>query len=300
MTATHDPRDVVRRLARWARPRDSVRAMLLTSTRAIPLSPVDVFSDYDVVLVVADIRPFFADRSWLEDFGKVLVAYWDPIYPDPDHGVEQTGNVVQYADGLKIDFTLWPVALARHVAQAPALPADLDVGYAVLVDKDGLFDDMRPPTHTAYVPDRPTEETYLTVINDFFSDAPYVAKCLRRDELMPAKWVLDNDMKHEYLRRMLEWRMQQDHGWSVPTGNLGKGLKKKLPSEIWQGLEGTYVGAGIADNWEALFRTMALFRRVSIDVADDLGYSYPRDLDRRVTAYVRSVRDLGHEAGSDG
>jgi aminoglycoside 6-adenylyltransferase len=299
MDATHDPHDVVRRLVQWADQQNLVRAMLLTSTRANPHAPVDIFSDYDVVLVVADIHPFFTDRSWLQDFGQVLVVYWDPIYPEPDYGIEQVGNVIQYADGLKIDFRLWPVALLHQITQAPVLPAVLDVGYTVLVDKDHLTDGMRPPTYSAYIPTRPTDETYQTVIQDFFSDAPYVAKCLWRDELLPAKWCLDYDMKHNYLRPMLEWRVERDHGWSVPTGALGKGLKKRLPPEIWSQLESTYVGAGIADNWEALFRTMALFRQVAIDVADDLGYTYPHDLDRRVTTYVQSLKELDHGTETD-
>ena len=108
MIVDYDPREVIHRLGRWAGHRDAIRAVLLTSTRAKPDTPVDVLSDYDVVLVVEEIRPFFDDRSWLEAFGEVLVAYWDPVYPDPDHGVDQTGNVVQYADGLHIDFRLWP------------------------------------------------------------------------------------------------------------------------------------------------------------------------------------------------
>ena len=267
--------------------------MLLTSTRAKPDTPVDVLSDYDVVLVVEDIRPLFEDRSWLGDFGEVLVAYWDPIHPHPDHDIGHTGNTVQYADGLRIDFRLWPVALARRVAESHRLPDDLDVGYAVLVDKDRLFDGMRPPTYTAYVPSRPDEQTYLTAVNDFFSVAPVVAKCLWRDELLPAKWNLDYDMKHVCLCPMLEWRMERDHGWSVPAGNLGRGLKRRLPTGIWEDLEGTYAGVDIEDNWEALLRTIALFRRVAMDVADDLGFDYPLDLDRRVTGYVHAVRGLG-------
>ena len=294
MIARHDPGEVIRRLVRWAEERDPVRTMLLTSTRARPDAPVDALSDYDVVLVVEDIRPFFEDRSWLEDFGEVLVAYWDGIEPDPDHGVEQTGNVVHYDDGLKIDFRLWPVALLRRISDAPAPPDELDAGYLVLLDKDRLTADLDPPTYMAYVPDRPDEEAYLTWVNDFFSDAPYVAKFLWRDELLPAKWVLDEDMKHKYLRRMLEWRMERDHGWSEPTDGLGKGLKKRLPEDIWEAFEATYAGARIEDNWDALFRTMMLFRRVATEVAEDLGYSYPVDLDRRVTGYVRGIRDLDY------
>jgi aminoglycoside 6-adenylyltransferase len=292
--ASHDPREVIRCLTRWAERRDQVRTMVLTSTRANPSAPVDVLSDFDVVLVVEDVRPYFEDRSWLYDFGEVLVAYRDPIYPDPDYGIEQTGNVVQYADGLKIDFSLWPVALLRRIVRATVLPDELDVGYTVLLDKDCLTAGMRPPSYEAYVPERPDEETYLRVVNNFFSDAPYVAKYLWRDELLPAKWCLEVEMRHHYLRPMLEWRMERDYGWSEPTGNLGKGLEKRLPTGIREELEGTYAGAGTADNWEALFRTMALFRRVATVVAADLGHVYPLDLDRRVTAYVREIRDLDH------
>jgi aminoglycoside 6-adenylyltransferase len=99
-------------------------------------------------------------------------------------------------------------------------------------------------------------------------------------------------MKHQYLRRMLEWRIERDRGWSEPMDWLGKGLKKRLPPEVWEALEGTYAGAGIEENWEALFRTLALFRRVTVEVTEDLGYAYPHDLDRRVTGYVRAIRGL--------
>jgi hypothetical protein len=61
----HDPRGVICRLVRWADGRNSVRAMLLTSTRAHPSAPVNALSDYDVMLVVEDVRKFFEDRSWL-------------------------------------------------------------------------------------------------------------------------------------------------------------------------------------------------------------------------------------------
>jgi aminoglycoside 6-adenylyltransferase len=290
MQTNHSERDVILQLVQWAEARDTVRAMLLTSTRAQPHAHVDVFSDYDVVLVVRDIVPFADDRSWLQDFGEVLVVYWDPIHPAPEHGIEQVSNVTQYADGLKIDFTLWPVELFQRIVAAPALPDDIDDGYAILLDKDGLTRAMRAPTYTAFIPARPSNDAFQTMIQEFFSDAPYVAKCLWRDELLPAKWCLDYDMKHVYLRPMLEWFMECAHGWSAPTGALGKGLKKRLPAAIWSELEQTYAGASMADNWEALYRTMALFRRVGIDVANHLGYRYPLELDQNVTAYVQQMQ----------
>jgi hypothetical protein len=88
----------------------------------------------------------------------------------------------------------------RAIPDAPTMLAELDAGYRVLLDKDQLTVALRPPTFTAYVPQQPSLLTYQTLINDFLSDAPYVAKCLWCDELLPAKWCLDDDMKHNYLR----------------------------------------------------------------------------------------------------
>ena len=164
------------------------------------------------------------------------------------------------------------------------------------MDKDHLTDDLQTPTYKAYIPTPPTEQVYQKTIEDFLSDPPYVAKCLLRGELLPAKWCLDYDMKHIFLRSMLEWRMELDHGWSIPTGALGKGLKKRLPPEIWSELEGTYAGADIADNWEALFRTMKLFRQVAVEVGEALGYIYPHDLDQRVTDYVKDIQNWYHRS----
>jgi aminoglycoside 6-adenylyltransferase len=282
----------IRRLVRWGQDREAVQAILLTGSRANPGAPVDAFSDYDVLLVVGDIHPFYENRTWLEDFGPVLVVYWDPIHSAPGVDIEQVGNVTLYRDGLRVDFILWPVELLPQIAQAPALPADLDLGYVVLLDKQGLTAGLPAPTYSAYIPAPPSNDVYQQVVADFFSDVPYVAKCLRRDELLPAKYCLDFDMKHNFLRRMLDWRVALDHNWSLPTGYLGRGLKKRLPPDLWFELEGTYVGAGIEENWDALFRTLALFRKVAVQVAGALGYVYPHDMDRRVVAYAQRVRGL--------
>ena len=299
------PPNTEERIIKWAESQTEIRAVLLTSTRAVHNAHVDALSDHDVILIVRSIQLFVEDRTWINDFGEVLVVYWDPIHVAPEFGDEIIANVTQYTTGLKIDFTLWPVSLFEKIVAAPALPAELDAGHRVLLDKDRLTTSMLPPTGKAYIPQRPTLEAYLTWINDFFSDAPYVAKCLWRGELLPVKWCLDYDMKHVYLRQLLEWRAQIDHNWSVPIGSLGKGLKKYLPADMWTELEQTYAGARTDDNWEALANTMALFRRAAIEVGTHLGYAYPYDLDQRVSAYVKRFKQyrpqtatLGHDLTS--
>jgi aminoglycoside 6-adenylyltransferase len=286
------PNEIERTIIQWAEARDDIRAVLLTSTRAVPGARVDALSDYDVILIVQSIQPFVDDRTWINDFGDVLVVYWDPIYPHSEFGIDMIANVTQYADGLKIDFTLQPASLFEKIVAAPALPAELDAGYRILLDKDELTTSILPPTGTAYIPKLPTRETYLTLINDFFSEAPYVAKCLWRDELLPAKWCLDYDMKHVYLRQLLEWRMEMDHNWSRTIGSLGKGLKKHLPSDIWAQFEETFVGARLENNWEALAKIMAFFRLVAVEVGERLGFEYPHAVHQRVSAYVEHIKQM--------
>ncbi len=201
-------------------------------------------------------------------------------------------------DGLKIDFTLWSVELLTQIVADPVLPDELDAGYTVLLDKDKITVVLKAPTYKSYIPTPPSEETFVRMVEEFFSDAPYVAKCLWRDELLPAKWCLDYDMKHVYLRPMLEWRMELDYAWSMKTGSLGKGLKKHLPAALWAQLASTYAGAGIEENWTALLRTLALFRKVASEVAEHLGYTYPLALDQDVTDYVQKMRRMGPGAES--
>jgi aminoglycoside 6-adenylyltransferase len=53
-----------------------------------------------------------------------------------------------------------------------------------------------------------------------------------------------------------------------------------------------FAGAGLAENWAALTNTMALFRRVAIEVATRLGYEYPHEMDRRVSDYVEQIKRM--------
>ena len=293
---TGTEKEVTESLIQWADQQPLVRATLLTSSRIIPNASVDVFSDYDVILAVLDVHPFYEDRTWLGDFGSVLVAYRDPL--EPYYGFPKSAYVTQYENGLKIDFTLWSVEILQRIAVAPQLPNELDAGYLVLFDKDHLTDGLKPSTYRAYIPTPPTEAEYQDTVEVFFLEATYVAKLLWRDDLMAAKHILDHFMKQEHLRPMLEWRFEIDRQWSVKPGPYGRRLKKWLSPAIWAELESTYTGAGLEANWEAMFRTIALFRQVAIEVGHHLGYPYPHGLDRRAVAYLQKVKNLDRRAES--
>jgi len=281
---------VFQRLIEWGQGRESVRAMVLTSTRASLHAQPDLLSDYDVILAVTDIHPYYNNRSWLEDFGKVLVVYRDPIQLDCGH--ERFAYITQYEDGLKIDFSLWYIGLIHQIAVESQLPDDLDVGYRVLLDKDQLAVTLSPPSYKAHIPEPPNEEQYMDLIEVFFHEATYVAKHLWRGDMMAAKYNLDKEMKCDNLRQLLEWQVEIEHDWGLKPGAYGRGLQKYLPTHTWEELCETYACADIEQNWEALFRTIELFRKVAINVGGELGYDYPQELDKRVTRYLLEVKEL--------
>ncbi len=281
--------EVVERLVAWGQAQPSVRAMILTSSRARPDGAVDALSDYDVILAVNDPGGFAQDSAWQSGYGDPMVRWGDQ---GELYGVTTYFRGVIYEDGAKIDYTIWPDALLEQVAAEPALPDMLDVGYRVLLDRDGRTSDWKPPTYRAHIPARPTKTEYRDLVEEFWWSATYVAKSLWRDDLVFARFILERDLKIDTLLLMLEWRIEIDHDWSVKPGVLGRGLKQLLSADTWSELERTYVGPGSEENWAALSRTTALFRRVAIEVAEGLGYDYPQDVDDQVTAHLEDVRKL--------
>ena len=294
MLALPDETDVLERLIAWGEEPPSIRALILTSSRARSDDSVDLLSDYDVIVAVADTAAFSANGDWVSAYGEPLARWGDQ---SELYGLTKFFLGVVYSDGVKVDYTIWPDALLERVAEAEALPEELDVGYQVLLDKDGRTSGWAAPTKRAHIPAPPTEAEYRAIIEEFWWDTSYVAKALWRGEVVFAKFALDYDAKIVALRRVLEWRIELDHDWSLRPGAYGRGLESLLPADIAAELAGTYAGADVKDNWDALFRTTALFRRVATEVGDALGYTYPEAVDEGVSAYLEGVRRLGSRPG---
>ena len=277
--------EVLDALRRWAAEDDNVRGMVLTSSRVNRDSAVDLMSDYDVEIYVADEAPFERGDEWLEAFGPVLIRWPAAPARGDDGGLFR---LVIYEDGVRID---WGVKEAERIRRfnGPSQP------YRVLVDKDHVV--ARPMlTHTAeYNVRRPTAAEFDSITHDFWWDITYVAKSLWRDEIYWAKYMYGRRHFKE-LEKVIEWYIGMRHDWSVNTNKHGRWFKRYLDGETLREIDSTFAGADIEENWNALCNMTRLFRRLAVAVADGLGFEYPHDTDRRVSAYMEKIRRLELDA----
>lgn len=280
---TRKPADVLETIKRWAKDEDVVRTVILTGSRAQPHAVLDALSDYDLVVYATDLSAFSKGDEWLSAFGEVMVRW--PRMPRSTLREDWITRLVLFSDGVRIDFQIGPVS--------PLVLGDLDAGYEVLVDKDGATASLQAPTHSAYHVARPSYEAYASLVNDFWWDATYVAKYLRRDELPFAAHMLGQMLRDRFLRMILEWDLGCKSGWTSNAGVHGRYLKRLLEPAQYEEYLSTYAGAEIEENWAAFFNLLKLFRKLAMQVGQELGYDYPSKLDADVSTFCMQIRESG-------
>ena len=255
-------KEVLSHFKKWARKNDLIRAAVLTSSRANPEAEVDFLSDYDIELYVSDLSEFKKSDEWLDEFGTIMVCW--PFKPRST-GFKD-GNwitrLVLFNDGLRIDFQITDQLKIKKDAY--------DNGYQVLIDKDGITEELAEPTYSEYIIKKPEQEEHKTLVNEFWWNAYYVPKYLWRDQLPFAKYMLDYTLRYSYLHQIIDWYIGLENNWSVETGALGKNSKDYLSKEKWEEWEETYAGADIEDNWKAFFKMTDYFRKLAKKIGDKL------------------------------
>jgi aminoglycoside 6-adenylyltransferase len=273
-----------------ARNDDRVRAVIMNGSRVNPNAARDFFQDYDVRYIVTDKASFLADPDWIKVFGELMILQLPDEMSDPPPDPEDCdfyAYLMQFADGNRIDLSLFPVS---RVAQLPEDSLTL-----VLLDKDGILPHYDPPNDSGYLPKPPTAKAFYDCTNEFWWVCPYVAKGLWRREIVYAKHMLDEYVR-EQLDKMLAWYVGQCNDFTKSPGKLGKYLERCLEPDLWQLLLCSYSDAGYEHTWDALMSMGELFRRIATQVADHFGFTYPYGDDQRVTAHLQHVRNLPQDA----
>ncbi|WP_126653633.1 AadS family aminoglycoside 6-adenylyltransferase [Chryseobacterium aureum] len=274
-------------IIQWAESNPDIRAVLLTSSLVNPYAPVDDFSDLDVELVFKDRTSYESGNEWLRLFGDpIAVIEEDDRVFDGKHAMK----MVLYKDHVKVDFKLYQVSEFTEEVHSEILPEDWDVGYKVLLDKDNLTQNLKPPAYQSIMIQKPAEKEFQQLLNDFWWDTTYVAKCLQRGDIFYAKFMSENILRTDYLVPLIEWYIGGNHDWDhITTNKHGRLFKKYLPADLWRKVESTFSGNDIEENWKALFAYAGLVHELGTSLAEKLHFIYPSKLEDDIRNYLKEV-----------
>lgn len=277
----------LRQIIDWSQNNPDICAVLLTSSLVNPLAPIDELSDLDIELVFDDNTNYILDKNWINNFGTpIAMVEEDESYFEYKHAMK----MVLYADHTKVDFKLYSKSNFLEEVHQEHLPEDWDIGYKVLIDKEGITQTLQKPTYQVSVIKRPTAQKFEQLLNDFWWDCTYVAKCLVRKDIFYAKFMSEDNIRTSYLVPLIEWDIASQHGWNITTNKHGRLFEKYLPRQTWEKVIQTFSGSDINENWKALFAMVDLVAAIGRELASKLTYEYPTKLEADVRIYLNALK----------
>lgn len=273
---------VIHRLKNWTESNDTVRALIVTSSRSGKTNaPIDDFSDYDIVVYVNSLDKFRND-DWLSSFGDILVKW--PLTPESEFGENWITRLVMFENRTRIDFQI--------TTETKTPPLDFDLGYSVVIDKDGFTKDFPDSTKTKHLIKKPSQQEFAKMVNAFFWDATYIPKYLYRGDLFYTSYMIEVDLRFSHLEPMIEWYIGSKHNWSVNTNVHGRYFPKYLDKETLKEIEETFAGANQQEVWKAFFKMVEIFTGFAKEVAAECGYSYPKSQEKRMMEYFKMSKKI--------
>lgn len=277
----------LRSIINWSENNKDVKVVLLTSSLVNPLAPVDEFSDLDIELIFENNTQYISENNWTYHFGNpIAMIEEDETSFDGRHAMK----MILYDDHVKVDFKLYSKDKFLKEVRLKELPEDWDIGYKVLIDKEEITTEMQKPSFQVSIIKKPSEEEFKRILNDFWWDTTYVAKCLARDEIFYAKFMSESIIRTEYLIPLIEWYIASKHNWKITTNKYGRLFKKYLNHEIWLKTEQTFSGSNIKDNWTALLAMADLVSEIGIELSEKLDHEYPFKLEKDIRKYLKDLQ----------
>lgn len=274
--------NMLEKIVEWGKKEDVVRTLILLGSRAFQ-QPVDRFSDYDIsVFCTADVS-YTGSEIWLAQFVNVLVCVKEKVVCK---GKTFPSRLVIFEDGVKVDFSFLSLDILDQIAKSSSLPDDYNLGYKILLDKDGRAARMLPPQFEIKAI-KPSEQEFHEVVKEFWFEIYHVGVYLKRGDLWYVKfrsWAA-----HSFLLKMIEWHAEAENDWCFSSPPIGKRMRSWVNEELLNELHGVFAHFDAEDSWKALFNTMKLFRRITTETARLLQFSSMEDLSEKMMRFITTL-----------
>lgn len=276
--------DLLQRVLHWADTQPAIRAVLLTGSHAEGRQ-TDALSDYDLALFCVGTIPYVSSDGWLKGIASVWVSVPDQF---SFLGLPIPTRLAIFDGGVKCDFAFYPLEVLEGLANALALPAEFDQGYRVLLDKDGLAENLPEPAFEGFRETKPSAGEFQDLIREFWFEAYHVAKYLQRQDLWSVQFRLSG-MQHRCLIKMICWHEACRQGWNLAVSPIGKRLQEWVGEDTREALKAVFPRFQIAEGWRALRSLTALFSKLAHETAASLGYDCLPETERNLCGFIEGL-----------
>lgn len=125
--------------------------------------------------------------------------------------------------------------------------------------------------------DVPKEYEFISTIRNFFASAVEVSLYINeKDEIVSS---LKMGEVRNYLLTMIDFYIKNKYAYTMDKGYDGQKLKSTLDMNTKEDFLLTYHHEDLMDIYNSLFKACVLFRKIAMNLCNELGYSYPREID---------------------
>ena len=264
---------------------EKILAVYMNGSRTNPNVNKDIFQDYDVVFVVSDVSAFAKNPNWIRKFGNPFYMQLPDENPNfPSDKENFYGILVQFDDGVRMDIHFESLKHAvEHIKD--------DSLCKILIDKNNYLPLIPESSDKNYWINKPMEIDFLACCNEFWWCTNNLAKGLWRKEIL---YVQDmaNFVVRKQLEKMLSWKAGIKNNFSVSVGKSAKYLQNYIDETEYNQYLQTFFTCDIESAWKSIFLMCDLFEKISVEVANQLGYLYNFEEAKNAREFLEMVRKL--------
>jgi aminoglycoside 6-adenylyltransferase len=273
----------LQKIINWANSNENIRALILSGSLTSQ-SKQDMLSDFDIAVYGNDLG-FIEDDDWLNS----IQQYWVCIHDRFEFLDYEIPTRLTIFDGFfKVDFSFHPMEELKKMIDDKKIPEDYNIGYEILLDKDGILKDLPKPMYKGFVLTKPNEKTFNENVKEFWFECYHVAKYLYRNDL----WVTKtrDQLTKKFLLQMLKWNEACKRNWSFSPKDDGKQMSDWLDKKYWNELQNCFGRFAKEDEWTALINTIQLYQTVAKETARFLQYKYDERLEEKMFQFVKELK----------
>jgi aminoglycoside 6-adenylyltransferase len=260
----------------WAAARADLRAVIQVGSRARRDHPADRYSDADYLLLVNDQVPYLTDTAWTADFGEVILLLHSKTAGGDDE------LLVMYSGGYTVDYVFPPAGALQTIIDHQIPILILQRGARILVDKDGQAARvMELQEQPISPPPLPAENEWIGGIRGFWYAAVYIAKQIKRGDLLMAA-IRASEM-NRHLIGLIETHARAVYGPQRDTWHMGRYIEEWADPRAVLALPAIFPPYSSSGAWNSLRAGMDLCSWLARECAEKLGYPYPAAVES--TAY---------------